>query len=145
MIIQQCNSCSKKGKNVYCNNCNKEADYFDIYKYYGDNNRFDKGESVGRIKAYTWHDAIEYIKNNLFHNRSNNLNINCEKDFGYLEEKTEPYIIENDTKEESLGYKIHLNKKGSESESFSLRDENFWDLTIAPITNSNNSGDVAHT
>lgn len=97
---------------------------------------------MGRIKAYTWHDAIEYIKNNLFHNRSNNLNINCEKDFAYLKEKTEPYIIDNDTKEESLGYKIHLNKKGSESESFSLRDENFWDLTIALITNSNNSSDV---
>lgn len=50
MIIQQCDSCSKKGKNVYCNNCIKEADYFDIYKYYGDNNRFDKGESWAESK-----------------------------------------------------------------------------------------------
>ena len=142
--MQQCENCKKKGKNVYCNNCTKKADYFDVYSY-DSSTRFDKGDIKGRIKAYTWHDAIELIKNNLFHNRSNNLNINCEKDFAYLEEKTEPYIIDNDTKEESLGYKIHLNKKGSESESFSLRDENFWDLTIAPITNSNNSGDVAHT
>jgi hypothetical protein len=57
--------------------------------YYKNNNdsRFGKdGQPTDRIKAYTWHDAIEYVKYNYFEKKSKeNLNINCEKDFAYLE------------------------------------------------------------
>jgi hypothetical protein len=47
MIEQQCDS----------DDCIKVADYFDVYKYHGNNSRFDKGRLIGRIKAYVWHDV----------------------------------------------------------------------------------------
>ena len=61
--------------------------------------RFDKGDIKGRIKAYTWHDVLEYIKDNFFDDRiRGNLNINCEKDFAYLEEiATEQNITNSST------------------------------------------------
>ena len=55
-------------------------------------NRFDKGRIIGRIKAYVWHDVIEYVKNNLLLNGSTNLNINCEKDFAYIDEKDQSTV-----------------------------------------------------
>jgi ERCC4-type nuclease len=92
---------------------------------------------IGRIKAYTWHDAIESIKSNFFHNQSKNFNINCEKDFAYVEEKnTESTAMENNGKENLLGYKLYLNKEGEKSES-SIKDENLWDLTVATATSNN--------
>ena len=32
MIVQQCDKCIRKGKTVYCDNCTKVADYFDVYR-----------------------------------------------------------------------------------------------------------------
>jgi hypothetical protein len=95
VIEQQCENCNKKGKNVYCDNCIKVAEYFEVFKYSIDNNnRFGKG------------DAIEYVKCNYFEKKSKeNLNINCEKDFAYLEE------IDNNNNENLLGYSIYLNKE----------------------------------
>jgi hypothetical protein len=95
---------------------------------------------IGRITAYTWRDAIEYTKSNFFHNQSKNFNINCEKDFAYVEEKnTESTAMENNGKENLLGYKLYLNKEGDKSESSSIKDENLWDLTVAASTNNNNN------
>jgi hypothetical protein len=134
VIEQQCENCSKKGKNIYCNNCIKIAEYFEVFKYSIDNNnsnsRFGKsGQPTDRIKAYTWHDAIEYIKCNYFEKKSKeNLNINCEKDFAYLEE------IDNNN-ENLLGYSIYLNKEVGVKSSSLLRDEDFCDLTVG-ITSS---------
>ena len=131
VIEQQCENCSKKGKNIYCNNCIKVAEYFEVFKYSIDNNnkRFDKGQPTDRIKAYTWHDAIEYIKCNYFEKKNKeNLNINCEKDFAYLEE------IDNNN-ENLLGYSIYLNKEVGVKSSSLLRDEDFCDLTVG-ITSS---------
>ena len=130
VIEQQCENCSKKGKNIYCNNCIKVAEYFEVFKYSIDNNnkRFDKGQPTDRIKAYTWHDAIEYIKCNYFEKKSKeNLNINCEKDFAYLEE------IDNN--ENLLGYSIYLNKEVRVKSSL-LRDEDFCDLTVDTTSSS---------
>ena len=165
-IIQQCETCSKVGnnnKNIYCNNCIKSGDYFDVYKYEGNNNnnnnnnnRFGEGRLIGRIKAYTWHDAIECIKNNLFSSdQRKNLNTNCEKDFAYIEKKEEEKIPstittdENSNKPEKvklLGYKIYLNNEGGgkHSES-SLKGKEFWDLTTiaaAAITTSTSITDA---
>jgi hypothetical protein len=135
VIEQQCENCIKKGKNIYCNNCIKVAEYFEVFKYSIDNNnkRFDKSQPTDRIKAYTWHDAIEYIKCNYFEKKSReNLNINCEKDFAYLEE------IDNN--ENLLGYSIYLNKEVGVKSSL-LRDEDFCDLTIDSTSSSaDNSG-----
>jgi hypothetical protein len=90
MIEQQCDNRNNKGKNIYCNRCIKVADYFDVYKYQA--SRFDKGRLIGRINAYVWHDVIEYVKNNLLLNGSTNLNINCEKDFAYIDEKDQSTV-----------------------------------------------------
>src|SRR5919205_352706 len=148
-ITRQCANCSKEGKNFYCNDCTKSADYFDVYKYEdNNNNRISKGKMIGRIKAYTWHDAIEYVKNSLFHDRTKKFNIDCEKDFAYVEEEDIDSTITGDRnkeKETMLGFKLYLNKEEDKSES-SFKDENFWDLTIATITNNNNiSTDIPNT
>jgi|SRR5690242_13247632 hypothetical protein len=139
MIVQQCHNCGKKGKNVYCNNCIKSADYFHVYKY-TNSNRFDKGRLIGKIKAYTWHDATEYVKNSYFSNRSKeSLNINCEKDFAYLEQNLSEFakVGNNEAEKESLfGYKIYLNKE--ESESSFIKDAGLWDLNV-DITVHNDS------
>jgi hypothetical protein len=143
MIIQQCCSCVEKGKNAYCNNCVKSGDYYDIYKYAEDsNNRFNKGEKIGIIKAYSWHDAIEHIKDSFFHNRNENLNINCEKDFAYLEEKHEPIIGEHRNKVEApFGVAIYLNTKANGSGS--LSSPNFWDLTVTASNNRNDKAELS--
>jgi hypothetical protein len=149
-IIQQCANCSKEGKNFYCSNCTKSADYFDVYKYEDNNNRISKCKMIGRIKAYTWHDAIEYVKNSLFHDRTKKFNIDCEKDFAYVEEEDIDSTItggRNKEKETMLGFKLYLNKKEEEEEGkseSSLKGENFWDLTIT-ITNNNISTDIPNT
>src|SRR5207302_1508480 len=80
----------------------------------------NKDNKIGTVKAYSWHDAIEHIKDNFFHNRNENLNINCEKDFAYLEEKHESIIGDNRDKGENLfGFAIYLNTKRNESGSLS--------------------------
>ena len=150
-IIRQCANCSKEGKNFYCSNCTKSADYFDVYKYEDNNNRISKGKVTGRIKAYTWHDAIEYVKNSLFHDRTKKFNIDCEKDFAYVEEENIDSTIigdRNKEKETMLGFKLYLSNEGegeeNKSES-SLKGENFWDLTITTMTNNNISTDIPNT
>ena len=144
VIEQQCENCSKNGKNVYCNNCIKVAEYFEVFKYSiddNDNSRFGKGgQPTDRIKAYTWHDAIEYVKYNYFEKKSKeNLNINCEKDFAYLEE------IDNN--ENLLGYSIYLNKEVGVKSSL-LRDEDFCDLTVdstsSTVDNSSATSEMYH-
>ena len=141
MTIQQCNNCNKKGKNVYCNNCIKSPDYFYVYKYNdNDANRFNKGQLIGAIKAYTWHEAINYVKNRFLPHRSKeDLIINCEKDFTYLEENRSGSAINLDNKveENRFGYKIYLNKEANESRS--VKDKDFWDVTDDTFVTNNNS------
>jgi hypothetical protein len=91
-IIKQCEECNGIGKSVYCNNCIKSIDFFEVFRYKNTNNRFVDGESIDEIKAYTWHDAIEFIKNN-FYPDWQDLDINCEKEFAYIEEKTTLLIL----------------------------------------------------
>ena len=143
VIEQQCENCIKKGKNIYCNNCIKVAEYFEVFKYSIDNNnkRFDKSQPTDRIKAYTWHDAIEYIKCNYFEKKSReNLNINCEKDFAYVESNSFEYPAGDikERQENFVGYKIYQNKELNGSSV--LEDQTFSDLTIvsSDIINNDN-------
>jgi hypothetical protein len=142
MIIQQCVSCSVKGKKDYCNNCLKSSDFFDIYQYKNIKNRFDEGHLIGRIKAYTWHDATEYVKNRFFSDVSKQkLNINCEKDFAYIEGNSSQYptVDIKESQGNFVGYKIYLNKELNVSGSSSLsKDQNFSDLTVASSDVINN-------
>lgn len=132
-IIEQCKECSKIGKNRYCNNCIKSIDYFDVIKYNNNNNRFADGELIGKIKSYTWNDAIEFIKNN-FYFETNNLDVNCEKEFAYIEIKTNFISTDNGIKKEDYpSYKIYLNnERKNHSNIISLNQENLkiWDTTI---------------
>jgi hypothetical protein len=103
---------------------------FYVYKYHGNNGRFDKGRLIGRIKAYVWHDVIEYVRKNLLLNESTNLNINCEKDFAFIEEKAQSTLTNDDNKgggEILSGYQIYLNKEGDEPP----KGQNFWDVTVS--------------
>lgn len=149
MIIQQCDVCNKKGKSVYCDSCTKVADYFDVYRYI--DRHSNNMELVGTIKAYTWHQSLEYIKDTLFTDyEKKDLTINCEKEFAFVE-KSKPMISnkkqriadehnikdEDNNKddivsdEESMGYKIYLNKENKINEPLLVEGKNnFRDLTI---------------
>ena len=85
-------------------------DYFDVYKYNNDEkNRYSEGEAIGIIKAFTWHDAIQFIKNNFYGNKEN-LDINCEKEFAYIEGKPISHPVDNGNRNfERPSYKIYLN------------------------------------
>ena len=145
MIIQQCDRCNKKGKTVYCDSCNKVADYFDVYSYI--DRHSNNMKLVGTIKAYTWHESVEYVKNTLFTDYDKkDLTINCEKEFAFVE-KSKPMIsnkkqrIADDSnnkddivsEEELMGYKIYLSKANKINEPFFVEGKNnFHDLTIPP-------------
>jgi hypothetical protein len=127
MITKQCDKCAPKGKNFYCNACDMTAEIFYIYSYYL--NRFSENTLIGRIKAFTWHDVLKYVKNNFFHNASSELDIDCEKNFAYIEEKlTHKSSYDGGTNPiRPMGYKIFL-KKDNESRDNSPKGD-FWDLT----------------
>jgi len=131
-ITHQCEDCTEKGKNVYCNICEKSIDCFEVYKYNNDEkNRYSDGEAIGIIKAFTWHDAIEFIKNNFYDNKEN-LDINCEKEFAYIEGKTDSHPVDNGNKNfEKPSYKIYLNngeRKESKKSPLNL-NWHVWDIT----------------
>jgi hypothetical protein len=145
MIIQQCDRCNKKGKRVYCDSCNKVADYFDVYSYI--DRHSNNMKLVGTIKAYTWHESVEYIKNTLFTDYDKkDLTINCEKEFAFVE-KSKPMISnkkqkigdDNNNKddivseEDLMGYKIYLSKANKINEPLFVEGKNnFRDLTVPP-------------
>ncbi len=130
MISKQCDNCAPKGKNFYCNACDKTAELFYIYSYYI--NRFSENTLMGRMKAFTWHDVLDYVRNNFFHNPSCELDINCEKNFAYIEEKLSHEVSSNLSTNKShpnhpIGYKIYLNKGNESIDDIPKGD--FWDLT----------------
>ncbi len=130
MITKQCDNCAPKGKNFYCNACDKTAELFYIYSYYI--NRFSENTFMGRMKAFTWHDVLEYVKNNFFHNPSGELDINCEKNFAYIEEKLSHKLsysrgTNKSDRNHPIGYKIYLNKDNQSIDDTPKGD--IWDLT----------------
>ncbi|MDR4512305.1 MAG: hypothetical protein MRJ93_11455 [Nitrososphaeraceae archaeon] len=97
-MITQCTDCSNTGKkDQFCDKCIKVADYFDVFQYTND---VDNKELVGRIKAYRWKDALDYVKKSFFADNFD-LVTNCEKDFAFVEKKFD--------KEKVIGYKLYLN------------------------------------
>jgi hypothetical protein len=141
MIVKQCEDCERKGKKVYCNRCTLRADYFDVSSYDRSNinDQTDRGQIELRIKAYTWNDVLEYIRNNFFDNRSkNDLNINCEKDYAYIEEKhAEQVKLDSSSnagareleKENLMGFKVYFIDRDKLLESQTLKDRDVYDLT----------------
>ena len=141
MIVQQCEDCERKGKKVYCNSCTLRADYFDVYSYGRSNinDQSDRGQVELRIKAYTWNDVLEYLRNNFFDNRSkNDLNINCEKDYAYIEEKQAEQVKLDSScnagareleKENLMGFKVYFIDRDKLIESQTLKERDVYDLT----------------
>lgn len=138
MINKQCDNCAKKGKNFYCNSCDITAEFFDIYSYY--TNRSSDNSLIARIKAYTWHDVLEYTRNNFFYGLSSGLNIDCEKEFAYIEKKLSGQDTTNRRTDKAdsevpIGYKIYLNKDNKSIEDVP-KVRNLLDLTLNPVTNN---------
>jgi hypothetical protein len=140
MIVQQCEECAKKGKKVYCNRCTLRADYFHVHGYGSGNidGLLNGNQSELIIKAYTWNDVIEYIKNIFFGNRfRTDLNINCEKDYAYIEEKPDVQVrpdgainvVNQSGKKNQLGFKVYLIDRDNILESQTFKDRNVYDLT----------------
>jgi hypothetical protein len=140
MIVQQCEECAKKGKKVYCNCCTLRADYFHVHGYGSGNiDGLRNGKQIELIiKAYTWNDVIEYIKNIFFGNPSGtDLNINCEKDYAYIEEKRDvqgrPHgainVVNQSGKKNLLGFKVYLIDRDNILQSQTFKDRNVYDLT----------------
>ena len=124
-IIQQCEKCKKIGKKIYCKDCIKSIDYFDVFKYNKNKengNRSDNNELVEKIRAYTWNDAIEFVKGKYFYDH-NDLYINCEKEFTFIEKK-----INNESNPNENGYRIYLNKDISPTNSSTESEKNITDI-----------------
>ena len=109
-IILQCEKCRQISKKTYCGECRKSIDYFEVFEY---NNRTivpETREPIERIKAYTWSDVLNFVKNKYFQ-EDTDLNINCEKDFAFIEKKTLPDPSSNmNTIIDQLEYRIFLSK-----------------------------------
>jgi len=108
-IILQCEKCRLISKKTYCEECKKSVDYFEVFEYNNETSVPESGEPIERIKAYTWSDVLNFVKNKYFLENSD-LNINCEKDFAYIEEKTLRDTSSMNSTIGKLGYRIFLNK-----------------------------------
>jgi len=108
-IILQCEKCRQISKKTYCGECKKSIDYFEVFEYNNEATDHETREPIERIKAYTWSDVLNFVKNKYFQATSD-LNINCEKDFAYIEKKTLRDASNMNSMIDQLGYRIFLNK-----------------------------------
>ena len=107
VIVKQCVKCKEIGKKMYCNNCEKSIDYFEVFEDTIGDNHEKKSILVHTIKAFTWNDAIQFVKKEYFKDQ-NDLVIDCEKEFAYLERNTELDTYLANSVKQSRSYKIFL-------------------------------------
>jgi len=108
-IILQCEKCRQISKKTYCGECKKSIDYFEVFEYNDETIVTESREPIERIKAYTWNDVLNFVRNKYFEENSE-LNINCEKDFAYIEKKAIQNASNMNSMINKLGYRIFLNK-----------------------------------
>jgi hypothetical protein len=110
-IILQCEKCRQISKKTYCGECKKSIDYFEVFEINKEAaTDHETREPIERIKAYTWSDVLNFVKNKYFQ-EDTDLNINCEKDFAFIEKKTLPDPSSNmNTIIDQLEYRIFLSK-----------------------------------
>ena len=108
-IILQCEKCRQISKKTYCGECRKSIDYFEVFEYNNQTIVPETREPIERIKAYTWSDVLNFVKNKYFQDTSD-LNINCEKDFAYIEKKVLQDASNKNSVIDKLGYRILLGK-----------------------------------
>jgi hypothetical protein len=109
VIISQCEKCSQISKKTYCGECKKSIDYFEVFEYKGETTIPQSREPIERIRAYTWNDVLNFVKNKYFKENSD-LNINCEKDFAYIEKKAIQNASNMNSTVHKIGYRIFLDK-----------------------------------
>jgi hypothetical protein len=108
-IILQCEKCRQISKKTYCGECRKSIDYFEVFEYNNQTIVPETREPIERIKAYTWSDVLNFVKNKYFQETSD-LNINCEKDFAYIEKKVLQDASNKNSVIDKSGYRILLSK-----------------------------------
>ncbi len=108
-IILQCEKCRQISKKTYCGECKKSIDYFEVFEYNDETIVTESREPIERIKAYTWNDVLNFVRNKYFEENSE-LNINCEKDFAYIEKKALQNTSNMNSMIDKSGYRIFLNK-----------------------------------
>jgi len=108
-IILQCEKCRQISKKTYCGECKKSIDYFEVFEYNDETIVPESGEPIERIKAYTWNDVLNFVRNKYFEENSDP-NINCEKDFAYIEKKEIRNTSNMNSMIDKSGYRIFLNK-----------------------------------
>ena len=108
-IILQCEKCRQISKKTYCGECKKSIDYFEVFEYNDETIVTESREPIERIKAYTWNDVLNFVRNKYFEENSE-LNINCEKDFAYIEKKALQNTSNMNSMIDKSEYRIFLNK-----------------------------------
>jgi hypothetical protein len=108
-IILQCEKCRQISKKTYCGECRKSIDYFEVFEYNNQTIVPETRKPIERIKAYTWSDVLNFVKNKYFQETSD-LNINCEKDFAYIEKKVLQDASNKNSVIDKSGYRILLSK-----------------------------------
>ena len=133
-IIKQCTECRVVGKKMYCENCEKTVEYFEVFENVvgnnqnNPNNQNNKTTLIHTIKAFTWNDAIQFIKAKYFKDQ-NNLIIDCEKEFAYLERQTGSNNQLSNSGEQLTSYKIYLKNENELSFHKNSIASNMIDLT----------------
>lgn len=109
-IITQCSECKEIGKKMYCKDCEKSVDYFEVFE----NNQSNTTTLIHIIKAYTWNDVIKFVKEKYFKDQ-NNLIIDCEKEFAFLKKQNKSDTLLTEPVEQSTTYKIYLRNENDPS------------------------------
>ena len=102
-IITQCSECKEVGKKMYCKDCEKSLDYFEVFEH----NQRNITTLIHIIKAYTWNDVIKFVKDKYFKDQ-NNLIFDCEKDFAFLKKQNKSDKLLTEPVKQSTIYKIYL-------------------------------------
>ena len=67
IFTQARGECKEAGKKMYCKDCEKSIDYFEVFE----NNQSKTTTLIHIIKAYTWNDVIKFVKDKYFKDQNN--------------------------------------------------------------------------
>ncbi len=112
VFIKQCLKCKDNDKKMYCKECEKSIDYFEVFENLHDDNKNSIPTLIHTIKAYTWNDTIKFINMNYFKDQDD-LIINGEKEFAYLIRQTKPDGLLTKPVDKSRSYKIYLKNENN--------------------------------
>ncbi len=130
VIIKQCVKCKEVGKKMYCNDCEKSVDNFEIFEDVFDDNQGKISTLIHTIKAYTWNDVIKFVKDEYFEDQKD-LVIDCEKEFAYIERHAKSDTGLTNSLKQSRSYKIFLkNANDTDFQKSTSVSNGLIDLTV---------------